>query len=141
MKPALDAPAATVTAAGTVTAALSLVRLTTNPPLGAAALNVTVHASGADPIIALLVQFSALKVAVFTGAPVPFSLICIVGPPVELLVIVSWPVAAPVADGLNCRLILNVLSALTVTGTLAGPLVEKDCPDTANWVISTGAAL
>jgi len=39
------APAATVTDAGTVTAPELLARLTPKPPAGAAAVNVTVHAS------------------------------------------------------------------------------------------------
>ena len=42
---ALVAPAATVTDAGTVTALLLLARLTANPPVPAAAVSVTVHAS------------------------------------------------------------------------------------------------
>ena len=42
--PALTAPAATVTLAGTVRYALLLAKETTNPPVSAAELNVTVHA-------------------------------------------------------------------------------------------------
>jgi hypothetical protein len=45
VKGAVVAPAATVTEAGTVTAALLLASVTACPPVGAAALSVTVHAS------------------------------------------------------------------------------------------------
>jgi hypothetical protein len=141
VKPAAVAPSATVTVAGTDTAGLSLVRFTTRPPPGAEALRATVQASATDPVTALLVQFSELSVAVLTEAPVPFRPICIVGLPDELLVMVSCPVAAPVADGLNCMLIANVLSALTVTGSLIVLVVENACPVIAICEISTGIAL
>jgi hypothetical protein len=50
VNPALVAPAATVTVAGTVTAVLPLVRPTLKPPLPAAELNVAVQASVPDPV-------------------------------------------------------------------------------------------
>ena len=83
------APAATVTEAGTATAALSLARFTTMPPLGAAPLSATVQASGVDPVTALLAQLNELKFAALTGAPVPLRPTCIVAPVDELLVTVS----------------------------------------------------
>jgi hypothetical protein len=66
---ALVAFAGTVTAPGTVTAALLLERLTLSPPLGAAVLNVTVQASVPAPAVEALLQESALNAA--TGACVP----------------------------------------------------------------------
>lgn len=59
----LDAPAGTATVAGSVTAALLLDRLTTTPPAGAAALNVTVQASEPAPENELLAQVNALRAA------------------------------------------------------------------------------
>lgn len=109
VKLALTAPAATATVAGTVTAALSLVRFTTNPPLGAAPVRATVHASGADPVIALLVQLSELKVVAPACVPIPSSPICMVEPSDAFVAISSWPVAAPIAEGLNPTLMLNEL--------------------------------
>jgi hypothetical protein len=47
--------------AGTVTAVLLLERLTVSPPLGAAALSVTVQASLTDPVMDVLLQENALK--------------------------------------------------------------------------------
>jgi hypothetical protein len=61
VNPALVAFAATVTVAGTVTAALLLARLTLKPPLPAAALSVTVQLSLPDPVIDALLQESALN--------------------------------------------------------------------------------
>jgi hypothetical protein len=141
VKSATAAPPATVTEAGIVTAALSLVRFTNKPPLGASALSVTLQESGADPVTALLVQLSELNVVVFSEPPVPLRPICIVGLLEELLVMISCPVAAPGEDGLNCTLILNVLWALTVAGRSAGLAAENDWPVTAICEISTGTAL
>lgn len=56
VKTALVALLETVTVDGTVTAALLLARLTTSPPLGAAALNVTVQLSVLLPVIEVLAQ-------------------------------------------------------------------------------------
>jgi hypothetical protein len=55
--------AATVTEAGTVTAALLLARLTVNPPLGATALKVTVQATVPAPVSDPLEHESALSAA------------------------------------------------------------------------------
>jgi hypothetical protein len=55
------APPATLTPAGTVTAELLLVTLTANPPLGAAALSVTVQLSVPAPVIEELPQLSPLN--------------------------------------------------------------------------------
>ena len=66
-KLALAELAATVTDAGTVTAGLSLFRPIIAPPLGAAALRVTVHISVPAPVRDELVQERALG----TAAPFP----------------------------------------------------------------------
>jgi hypothetical protein len=90
VNPALVASAGTVTVLGTVTAALLLDRFTLSPPLGAAAVNVTVHASVPDPVMAPLVQYSALNIGVLpVVVPVPLRLTTAVGLVVELLVMVS----------------------------------------------------
>jgi hypothetical protein len=69
VKPALVAPAATVTAAGTVTAVLLLDRLTLSPPVGAAAFSFTVHASFAKPDTDALLHESELTAADAVFAP------------------------------------------------------------------------
>lgn len=61
---ALVAFAGTVTLAGTVTTELLLERFTLSPPVGAAALNVTVQGSEACPAKDALLQEIALSVAV-----------------------------------------------------------------------------
>jgi hypothetical protein len=76
VKFALVAPPATVTDAGTATAALLLARPITSPLAPAGALNSTVQLSVVDPVIELLVQASDVSVLVATvaaEAPVPLS--------------------------------------------------------------------
>jgi hypothetical protein len=70
---ALAAPADTVTVRETVTAELLLESLTANPPLGAAAVSVTVQAAVPAPVTAPLLQDSRLKTA-GVGVPVPLRL-------------------------------------------------------------------
>jgi hypothetical protein len=67
-KLAVVAPAATVTATGTVTAELLLARLTLKPPLGATALSATVQLSVPDPEIDPLAQLNEDRFVVGTGA-------------------------------------------------------------------------
>ena len=97
-KAALVALAGTVTVAGRVTAALLLESLTLSPPLPAAELRVTVHASVPEPVVEPLEQESALSVP-GTTVPVPLRLITANGFVEELLVRVRAPVAAPVVKG------------------------------------------
>jgi hypothetical protein len=59
VKPALVCPAATVTLAGTVAAALLLDNVTTVPPLGAAAVRVTVPVELAPAVTVLGFSVSA----------------------------------------------------------------------------------
>jgi hypothetical protein len=64
VNPALVAPAATITVAGTATAVLLLVTLTLNPPAGAAAFRATVHVSFTIPLTAAELHESELKAGV-----------------------------------------------------------------------------
>ena len=88
VNPTLLALAGTTTVAGTVTAALLLVSPTLKPPLPAAAVSVTVHASLPDPVIDALLQESPLNAA-GTAVPVPARLITAVLLVDELLWIVT----------------------------------------------------
>ena len=94
-KLALVAPAATVTEEGTVTADELLDRATTWPPVGAAALSVTVQLSVAAAVSEAAEQLSLLGIA----CPVPLSAIAEVVPVEELLVRVTDPVSAPAFVG------------------------------------------
>ena len=99
---ALIAFAGTVTMAGTVTAELLLDRFTVSPSPEAGAVSVTVHASVPDPVMALLLQYSALNAAVpVPVVPVPLRVITGVAVVEELLAIVNCPEAIPAAAGLN----------------------------------------
>ena len=98
VKLAVVAPAATVTEAGTVTAALLLARPTTNPPLPAAPFSVTVQVSVPAPVIEPDVQLNAFSAT----TPLPLRLMTVDVPLEELLVKVNEPVAAPPAVGSNC---------------------------------------
>jgi hypothetical protein len=84
VNPALVALAATVTVAGTVTAALLLARLTLKPPLPAAAVSVTVQLSLPAPVIDALLQERVLNVPC-AAIPVPVRLIAAVAFVDELL--------------------------------------------------------
>ena len=88
VNPALLALAGTTTVAGTVTAALLLVKPTLKPPLPAAAVSVTVHASLPAPVIDALLQDNALNAA-GTAVPVPVRLTTAVPFVDELLWMVS----------------------------------------------------
>jgi hypothetical protein len=95
---ALDALAGTTTDAGTLTALLSLERLTLNPLPDAAELNVTVQASVPEPVIDALPHDRAAKEA---GAAVPLPVRLTAVLVEELLAIVSCPVTDPAAVGAN----------------------------------------
>ena len=64
VKPAVDAPAATVTDAGIVTKALLSVRATTEPPVGAAPVSATVHVADPPEFRVAGVQVRELRVTV-----------------------------------------------------------------------------
>jgi hypothetical protein len=81
-KLALLAPAATVTEAGMVTDELLLARLTVKPPVGAAALSVTVQLSVPAPVIDPLAQLNEDRFVVLVVlAAVPVALSPIILPP------------------------------------------------------------
>jgi hypothetical protein len=88
VNPALVALAGTTTVAGIVTAALLLASATLKPPLPAAAVSVTVHASLPDPVIDALLQDNALNAA-GTVVPVPVRLTTAVPLVEEVLWIVN----------------------------------------------------
>lgn len=91
------APAATLVAAGTVTAALLLVRLILRPPAGAAEFSVTAQLSVPAPVIDPLAQVTLVNL----GTPLPCRPIRRRDPLAALLVKSSSPVSDPVAEGSN----------------------------------------
>jgi hypothetical protein len=120
VKLALDAPAAIVTEAGTVTALLLLDKLTV-VALVAAEISVTAQASVPAPVSELLLQETALSVA--SACPVPLR--PIVALPVEaLLPIVTDPLAAPAVAGSKLIVSVAVCFGFSVIGALM--------PDSAN---------
>jgi hypothetical protein len=133
MKFALLAPAATITEPGTLTNELLLARVTANPPLRAAAFNVTVQLSASEPVIVELAQVMPLS----TGTPVPLSPTTVELPLEELLARESCPAAAPEAVGSNCTLTTSVWPGARVTGRLA-PEIEKPVPDSDAALTVTG---
>jgi hypothetical protein len=104
VNPALTASAGTATVLGTITAELLLDRFTISPPLGAEVVSVTVQVSVPNPVMAPLLQDSALNAAEpVPVVPVPLKLITGVPDVEELLATINCPVAVPAAAGLNCR--------------------------------------
>lgn len=135
LKLVLVAPAATMTEAGTVTAALLLARLTGIPALAAAVFNVTLQLS--VPALAMdpLLHVNALTF----GIPVPCRLMTHEDPTQELLASVSWPVASPAAAGSNTTLSVAVCPGLRTIGKLA-PETVKPVPVSVDELIVTGAS-
>jgi hypothetical protein len=88
VNPALVAFAWMVTVAGTVTAALLLERVMLRPPLAAAEVSVTVHASVPDPVMELVPQESVLNAA-GAAVPVPARPMTVEEPDKELLPMLS----------------------------------------------------
>ena len=127
---ALDAPAATVTAAGTVTALLLLIRLT-GVALATAPVSVIVQASVAVPVSDALVHETALT----PGCPVPLSAIAAV---VVLLVIVTVPLATPATVGSKTTIKVAVWPGFSVSGVLI-PDSEKPAPITETPLIVKAA--
>ncbi len=97
MNVALVAVAGTDTTPGTVTAPLLLARPTLTPPLGAEPDKLTVHESDIDPVMDVLLHFTALTVGV-PVVPVPLRLTADVG---VLLNKVSCPVIELAEVGSN----------------------------------------
>jgi hypothetical protein len=134
VKPALAAPAGTVTEAGTVTPVLLLDRLTTNPPVGAAAFSVTVQLSVPVPVIEPLLQLTAVS----TGTPVPVKPMVEVDPTEELLVTINVPAAEPDTVGLNCTDSVAVWLGFKVSGNVA-PETVNPLPDSEMELTVTAA--
>ena len=100
VNPVVADPAGTVTDPGTLTALLLLPRPTVSPPVPAAALRVTVHASVAEPVTELLAQLNPLKTLCTPAAarPVPLRLtVAVLGEALSLILMA--PVAVPVTGG------------------------------------------
>ena len=99
LKPMLEAPAGTVTEAGTVTAVFELDRLTARPPVPAAADRLTVQASVPAPVIEFWLQLRLLRTP---GAARPMPLRVTEAELGEALSVrVMLPVVAPTAVGLK----------------------------------------
>jgi hypothetical protein len=136
VKAALVALAGTVTVAGTVTAVLLLERLTLRPPVGAAALRVTVQASVPAPVMDALLQESAASVADET--PVPVKPITAAELVEELLAMDNCPVAAPVTVGSNSTSSVVVWPGARLTGKVA-PAIVNPVPVSVAALTVTGA--
>jgi hypothetical protein len=136
VNPEVVAPAGTVTEDGTVTALLLLARFTAKPPLAAAAFSVTMQLSVPAPVIEPLAQLRLLRSG--TPVPVPLRLIAADVPLDELLLSVSWPVAAPTTVGLNCTANVAVWPGLSVSGNVTPETVKPE-PVTATPLIITAA--
>jgi hypothetical protein len=124
-------PSATVTEAGKLTVALSLVRLTAKPPLVAAVLSATVQLSLVGPVTAASMQLNELNSGGFCAAaavPVPLNPTTRDPLAAASLAIVSAPVAVPVVEGEKLTLKLTVWPAATVMGRSPAPLTVNDCP-------------
>jgi hypothetical protein len=107
VKPADVAPLGTVTLDGTETAELLLDTATATPPLGAAAVRLTVHASLPAPVIEALAQVSPLIVGA-APRPVPLRLTTELLPVEELLAKLSCPLKDPAVTGANCTVTVAV---------------------------------
>jgi hypothetical protein len=135
--PALVALAGTFTVAGTETTPSLLDRVTLSPPLGAAALRVTVQASVPATVMVPLLQLSELSAAAL-AVPVPLRPITAEGPVEELLVMVNCPVAAPADEGSNCKVSAAAWLGFNVTGNEA-PDIVKPVPVSEAALMVTGA--
>lgn len=136
-KPALVALAGTVTVAGTETTPSLLDRVTLSPPLGAAALNVTMQPSVPPAVMVPLLQLSELSAAAL-AVPVPLRLTTAEGLVEELLVMANCPVAAPAVEGSNCKVSVAAWLGFNVTGNEA-PDIVKPVPVSAAALTVTGA--
>lgn len=99
-----------------------LERLTTVPPVGAAALRVIVHASDPAPVKLDVPQERADR----TGDVVPLNPIVVVLPVDELLERVIWPAEIPAAAGSNCTAREALCPGFKVMGKLAPISLNPD---------------
>jgi hypothetical protein len=103
---------------------LLLERLTTNPPVGGAALRVTVQASVPAPVNEALAQESAERPAVET--PEPLKLTTADGLVEELLETVRVPVNEPALVGRNCTLNVADWPGARVTGGVTPDALKSE---------------
>jgi hypothetical protein len=85
-------------------------------------------------------RFVALAVScgLVAAVPVPVNVITVVLPDEELLLIISWPLAEPVAAGLNCTWSVIDCVGFSVTGRLP-PVTVKPAPEIVAELIVSGA--
>ena len=137
VNPALRAPAATVTEAGTVTDELLLLNVTVSPPVGAAALSDTMHESLAAPLIVPFAQEIPLNVPP-ADSPVPVRAITTVPLLAELLETVIVPVCAPTVPGSKLTRNVTDCPGFSVAGNVA-PDIEKSVPASVAEFTVSGA--
>lgn len=125
VKLAFVEPAAIVTVAGTVTLLSLLVRVTTVPPVGAAALRVTVQLSVPAPVMVPLAQVSELTAPV-VESPVPLRVTVAVGLAVALLVIRMVPVSPPATVGSKVTCSVADCPGFSVTGRARPAMVKPE---------------
>lgn len=132
VKPALVAPAGTVTEEGTATAVLLLASATVSPPTVAGAFSVTVQLSVPAPVIRPLLQLNPLSTPGAAAAvPVPLSATVRVAVPA---VTVMDPVCVPAAMGANCSWSVWLCPPAIETVPLFSPAREK------YWPVTCGVA-
>jgi hypothetical protein len=131
VKLTLFAPDGTFTEIGTETERLVLDKLTLTPPLGAAPLSVTMHASEPDPVMDELLQerpFS--ETAPAPDLPFPWSFTAAAGAVEDvdegLVRIFNCPVMSDAAVGSKCTFRFKVLPDAREIGKLLCPIREKD---------------
>lgn len=137
VKNALEAPACTVTVAGTVNAVLLLDRFTATPPAGAGALSETVQLSVPAPTMVERLQNRPLREPA-AASPVPLRLTTTDPPAGASDVMDSEPVAAPAVCGPKFTWTVTALPGLRVIGN-PGPVMEKPAPLTVAAVTVSGA--
>jgi hypothetical protein len=146
VKDAFVDPLATVTDAGTLRELLLLARSTLTPPLAAADVSETVHASVPAPVTAPLLHVTSLRLAALSLvalSPVPLNATVAVP---ALLTMVSLPDAAPAAVVSNPMSIVIVSPGVSVIGregrTEGGrvsPAMENLLPVSDPLVMISGA--
>jgi hypothetical protein len=134
VKPALVAPAAIVTDAGTATALLLLARFTVVAAV-AAAVSVTVQAVVPAPVTDPLLQVSALSVGVTGACPVPLKLMVAVE---ALLPIVTDPLNETAVVGSKLRVSTADWPGFSVRGKPSA-VSPKDAPVTEALLMTSAA--
>jgi hypothetical protein len=126
---ALVAPAATVTLAGTVAAALLLESVTPNPPAGAADVNVTVPCADVPPVTLVGLTETADSEA-GGGGGVTVSVAVFVAPPYPPVIVTGVDALTAVVVTLNVALVAPA-ATVTLAGTVATAMLLLDNVTTA----------